>query len=128
MSAVFRFGIASKRRAGKTAMRFTALQDPCGQWMVYDLWSDCPAQIPDRALLGLTREEAEELAGKANEFLSTPRSVMFSRYLKLLSICQRPNPETSDSVPSSVRVAEARSSSRASSWSKPRLRVVQRSP
>ncbi|TGT70110.1 hypothetical protein EN802_23295 [bacterium M00.F.Ca.ET.159.01.1.1] len=51
-------------------MRFTALQDPCGQWMVYDLLSDYPARIPDILLLGLTREEAERLASRANEFLS----------------------------------------------------------
>lgn len=51
-------------------MRFTALQDPCGQWMVYDLLSDYPARIPDILLLGLTREEAERLASRANEILS----------------------------------------------------------
>ncbi|WP_217577102.1 hypothetical protein [Mesorhizobium sp. GbtcB19] len=60
----------------KLVMRFTALQDPCGQWMVYDLLSDLPARMPDILLLGLTREEAERIARQANEFLpqSQPRA------------------------------------------------------
>lgn len=65
-----------------SAMRFTAFQDPCGQWMVFDLRSGLPARMPDMLLLGPTREEAELLAGQANEFLSVPRSaVPLSRYL-----------------------------------------------
>ncbi|MDX8543621.1 hypothetical protein RFM41_07715 [Mesorhizobium sp. VK25A] len=107
-------------------MRFTALQDPCGQWMVFDLRSGYPAQIPDMMLLGLTREEAEELAGQANELLSTPRPATLSRYFSLLSIFYWPPPEQSDSIPTSMHGMEAGSGS--STWSKPRLRVVQRSP
>ncbi|TPI72777.1 hypothetical protein [Mesorhizobium sp. B2-8-9] len=70
----------SKHRT--SAMRFTAFQDPCGQWMVFDLRSGFPARMPDMLLLGPIREEAEQLAGQADEFLSVPRSaVPLSRYL-----------------------------------------------
>ncbi|MBZ9662567.1 hypothetical protein LB523_26300 [Mesorhizobium sp. ESP-6-4] len=80
-AAVFRSELRqSKDRT--SAMRFTALQDPCGQRMVFDLRSGFPARMPDMLLLGPTREEAELLAGQANEFLSVPRSaVPLSRYL-----------------------------------------------
>lgn len=118
----------SKEIEQTSAMRFTALQDPCGQWMVYDLRSGGPAQIPDMVLRGLTREEAEELAGQANELLSTPRPATLSRYFSLLSIFYWPAPEQSDSIATSTRVAEARRGSGANTWPKPRLRVVRRSP
>jgi hypothetical protein len=54
--------------------------------MVYDLWSGYPAQMPDMVLLGLTQEEAEELAGQANELLSAPRPAMLSGCFSLLSM------------------------------------------
>jgi len=76
-------------------MRFTALQDPCGQWMVFDLQSDFPAQMPDISLLGLTREEAEWLAGQANEFSAMPNPATLSRYFTHLSILYRSAPERS---------------------------------
>lgn len=47
-------------------MRFVALQDPCDQWVVYDLMFDLPAEITGRLLLGLARAEAERLAEEAN--------------------------------------------------------------
>lgn len=109
-------------------MRFTALQDPCGQWMVYDLRSGCPAQIPDMVLLGLTREQAEELACHANELVSAARPAVLSRYFSLLSIFYWPEPEQSDFIPTSMRTAEAPSGSQANTRSKPRLGVVRRSP
>src|SRR5262245_39050910 len=99
-------------------MRFTALQDPCGQWMVYDLRSGCPAQIPDMVLIGLTRQQAAELASQANELVSTPRPAVLSRYSSLLSIFYWPPTEQSDSLSTSLRVVEARCGSGASTWAK----------
>lgn len=68
-------------------MRFTALQDPCGQWMVYDLLSDYPARIPDILLLGLTREQAERLAGRANEILSVLQPIAPPRFAAMQDPC-----------------------------------------
>ena len=47
-------------------MRFAAMQDPCDQWIVYDLISALPAELGGRLLMGLTRSEAERLAEQAN--------------------------------------------------------------
>ncbi|WP_210213040.1 hypothetical protein, partial [Mesorhizobium sp. M1E.F.Ca.ET.041.01.1.1] len=56
-----------------SAMQFTAFLDPCDQWMVYDLFSDLPAELPGRLLLGLTQNDAEQLTEQANmEFVSMP--------------------------------------------------------
>jgi len=67
--------------------------------MVYDLWFGSPARIPDMLLLGLAREEAEQLAGQANEILSVPWSaVPLSRYFSNLSIFYRSAPERSGFV------------------------------
>jgi hypothetical protein len=99
-------------------MRFTALQDPCGQWMVYDLRSGCPAQIPDMVLIGLRRAQAEELASQANELVSTSRPAVLSRYFSLLSIFYWPTPEQSDSISTSLRVVEARCGTGGNIWAK----------
>lgn len=54
-------------------MRFTAFQDPCDQWMVYDLFSDLPAELSGRPLLGLAKNEAEQLTEQANmDFVPAP--------------------------------------------------------
>jgi hypothetical protein len=42
------------------------MQDPCDHWLVYDLVLDLPAEIDGRALIGLTRGEAEQLSDQAN--------------------------------------------------------------
>ncbi|TPI13644.1 hypothetical protein FJW06_13030 [Mesorhizobium sp. B4-1-3] len=63
--------------------------------MVYDLRSGYPAQMPDMVLLGLTQEEAEELAGQANELLSAPRPAMLSGYFSFLPMFCWPLPEQS---------------------------------
>ena len=47
-------------------MRFAAMQDPCDDWLVYDLVLDIPAEMDGRPLIGLTRGEAEQLADLAN--------------------------------------------------------------
>lgn len=47
-------------------MRFAAMQDPCDDWLVYDLVVDLPAEIDGRVLIGLTRDEAEQLTDQAN--------------------------------------------------------------
>ena len=47
-------------------MRFAAIQDPCDDWLVCDLICDLPAELEGRALIGLTRSEAEQLADQAN--------------------------------------------------------------
>ncbi|TPI13645.1 hypothetical protein FJW06_13035 [Mesorhizobium sp. B4-1-3] len=47
-------------------MRFAAMQDPCDEWLVYDLDLDLPAEMDGRALIGLTRGEAERLTDQAN--------------------------------------------------------------
>ena len=47
-------------------MRFAAMQDPCDDWLVYDLVFALPAEIDGRTLSGLTRGEAEDLADQAN--------------------------------------------------------------
>lgn len=47
-------------------MRFAAMQDPCDDWLVHDLALDLPAEMDGRALIGLTRGEAEQLADQAN--------------------------------------------------------------
>lgn len=85
-----RWGILDQRTS---AMRFTALPDPCGQWMVYDLLSGYPAQVGDILLLGLSREEAERLAGQADQSAPQP----LRRYCSHLSVFCRSNPEQSDS-------------------------------
>lgn len=99
-------------------MRFIALRDPCGRWMVYDRQSGCPTQIPDTVLIGLTRAQAMELAGQANELVSKPPPAKLSRYFGLLSIFYWPPPEQSDSVSISLRVVEAQSGSGADKWAK----------
>ncbi|AZO08695.1 MULTISPECIES: hypothetical protein [unclassified Mesorhizobium] len=48
-------------------MRFAVIQDPCDDWMVYDLLYDLPAEIAGELPVGLTREEAERLARQANQ-------------------------------------------------------------
>ncbi|MDX8453701.1 hypothetical protein RFM98_13120 [Mesorhizobium sp. VK9D] len=47
-------------------MGYAALQDPCDSWLVCDLVSGLPAEIEGRLLIGLTRQEAEQLADQAN--------------------------------------------------------------
>ncbi|RUU59285.1 hypothetical protein [Mesorhizobium sp. M2C.T.Ca.TU.002.02.1.1] len=47
-------------------MRFVAMQDPCDDWLVYDLAFDLPAEMGGRPLIGLTRGEAEQLADRAD--------------------------------------------------------------
>jgi hypothetical protein len=47
-------------------MRFAAMQDPCDDWLVYDLVFDFPAEIDGRTLIGLMRGEAEQLTDQAN--------------------------------------------------------------
>ena len=54
-------------------MRFAAMQDPCDQWIVYDLISALPAELGGRLLMGLTRSEAEQIAEQANtSFIRQP--------------------------------------------------------
>ena len=47
-------------------MRFAAMQDPCDDWLVCDLICDLPAEMDGWPLIGLTRDEAEQLADMAN--------------------------------------------------------------
>lgn len=47
-------------------MRFAAMQDPCDDWLVYDLALDLSAEMDGQVLIGLTRGEAEDLANQAN--------------------------------------------------------------
>ena len=47
-------------------MRFAAMQDPCDDWLVYDLALTLPAEMDGQVLIGLTRGEAEDLANQAN--------------------------------------------------------------
>ena len=86
---LLRWGMLDQRTS---AMRFTALRDPCGQWMVYDLLSGYPAQVGDLLVLGLSREEAERLAGQADQSAPQP----FRPYCSHLSIFFRSDPERSD--------------------------------
>lgn len=95
--------------------------------MVYDLWSGYPAQISYMMLLGLTQEEAEELACRANELISAPRPAMLSGYFSSLSMFYWPWPEQSNPVPASTRVADVRSGSGANR-SKPRFGEFRRFP
>ncbi|BCM22532.1 hypothetical protein [Mesorhizobium sp. J8] len=53
-------------------MRFAAMQDPCDDWLVYDLVVDLPAEIQGRVLIGLTRDEAEQLTDQANAGFGGP--------------------------------------------------------
>ncbi|CDX41551.1 hypothetical protein MPLA_430022 [Mesorhizobium sp. ORS 3359] len=85
-----RWGMLDQRAS---AMRFTALRDPCGQWMVYDLLSGYPAQVGDILLLGLSREEAERLAGQADRSAPQP----LRRHCSHLSVFCRSDPKGSDS-------------------------------
>ncbi|PBC06542.1 hypothetical protein [Mesorhizobium sp. WSM3859] len=55
--------------------------------MVYDLLSDCPARIQDILLLGLTREEAERHAGRANEILSVLQPKAPPRFAAMQDPC-----------------------------------------
>ncbi|WP_167506961.1 MULTISPECIES: hypothetical protein [unclassified Mesorhizobium] len=47
-------------------MRFVVILDPTDQWMVFDQLTDLPAEIGDRVLIGLSQEEAEQLAREAS--------------------------------------------------------------
>jgi hypothetical protein len=47
-------------------MRFISLQDPVDNWMVYDTAAQAPAELGGNILIGLSRDEANLLVGKAN--------------------------------------------------------------
>jgi hypothetical protein len=47
-------------------MRFISLQDPVDNWMVYDSVSELPAELAGTILIGLSRDQADFLARKAN--------------------------------------------------------------
>ena len=52
--------------AMEARMRFVAVQDPADNWLVYDLFSEMPASLSGRVLIGLPREDAEHLTNRAN--------------------------------------------------------------